>query len=161
MKQLSGGANELADENKGLPALASGVSKVKDGLGTLHNGTDKMDQSISKNSPKIKTGISEINNGAGTLENGAKSLADGATKLDSGVATLADGAKTLKSGMIQLNKKGIKKITKIFKESAPKVIDTIEELLNNGKDYHSFAGIKDGMSGSVKFVFKTQEIEAQ
>ena len=68
--------------------------------------------------------------------------------------------KQLKDGAIKLNDEGISKITDIFGNDAKEAVDTIEDTLNAGKEYKSFSGISDDMSGEVKFIFKTEEIKA-
>ena len=39
--------------------------------------------------------------------------------------------------------------------------DELEQLLDAGASYHTFSGLKDDMSGSVKFVIRTEAIETK
>ena len=161
VKQLSAGADSLSDKTKGLPALEDGAKTLKTGLKTLYDGTDSMNSSLSTNSPKIKSGISKLDSGAAQLENGSKELSDGAGDLDGGVVTLIDGVKELEGGLAKLNNEGIDRITDIFGEKVPDVADTVNSALDRGKNYRSFSGIRDGMTGSVKFIFRTAEVTAE
>ncbi len=161
VKQLSSGADALSDKKEGLPALEEGADTLKKGLKTLYDGTKSMNSELNVNSPKIKSGIQALNSGAAKVQNGSKELADGADVLDNGVYTLVDGVKELKNGIVQLNDEGISKLTEAFGEKVPEVVDVVDSALNRGKEYHSFSGIHDGMTGSVKFIFKTAEITAE
>lgn len=154
---LSQGTTKLS---QGASALKTGTTTLKTGIGTLSSGTDTLNTKVGAASPKIKNGISKINDAAKAISKGAGTLSSGTQTLNDGIITLADGTKELKDGAIKLNDEGIKKITDIFGRDAKNAVDTIEDTLNAGKEYSSFSGIADGMSGEVKFIFKTEEINA-
>lgn len=168
---LASGTGQMTDGtktlSKGTKTLSEGTGKLKTGANTLNkgmkslaDGTKKMRKELGKASPQVKDGIKTVDSGAGKISAGAKSLAKGTDSLGSGIVTLFDGTKTLKDGVIQLNEEGISKITDIFGDDAKDAIDSIEDILNRGKDYKSFTGINENMTGSVKFIFKTAEIKA-
>lgn len=156
-KTLSSGTKTLSD---GTGKLKTGADTLNKGMKSLSDGTKKMNQEIGKASMQVKDGIKTVDSGAGQISDGAGTLSDGTDTLCSGIVTLFDGTKTLKDGVIQLNKDGISKITGIFGEDAKNAVDSIEDILNNGKNYKSFTGINENMTGSVKFIFKTAEIKA-
>ncbi len=159
LAELSGGAGKLKG---GLVKLDNGTGKLKDGTITLFDGTKKLKtgaDAFAQGTGKLYDGTESLYDGSLQVRDGSVKLADGAEQLDTGVGTLLDGTKKLRNGAVKLNKKGIKKITKIFKEDAPAAVETIDDILNRGKEYRSFSGIEEGMSGSVKFIFKTEEIE--
>ena len=161
--QLKDGTTQLKD---GTKSLSAGTKKLKDssdklvsGIKILKDGAVLMDDKIGDASPKIKSGIQQ-------LRDGAKTLKDGSTKIDEGVATLDDGATKLdsgsndiKEGVDTINEKGISQITDIVGDNVPKALEEIEDILNNGRNYDNFSGITKGMSGEVKFIYKTQEIK--
>ena len=122
---------------------------------SLSQGTDKMNSKLGDASSQVKDGIATVNSGAGQISDGAKTLANGTGSLSSGVVT-----KTLKDGVVKLNDEGISKITEIFGDDTKDAVNSIEDILNNGKEYKSFSGIKSDMSGNVKFIFKTAEIKS-
>lgn len=132
--------------NKGMKSLAGGTKQMKNKLGSA--------------STQVQNGIETVDGGAERIKEGAQSLAQGTGELDFGIVTLFDGTKTLKEGVVKLNKEGISKITQIFGKDAEEAIESVQEVLNNGKEYQSFSGINENMTGSVKFIFKTGEIKS-
>lgn len=168
---LASGTSQMADGtktlSKGTKTLSDGTGKLKTGAGTLNKGmkelaggTKKMREKLGVASPQVKEGIASVDIGAGKISAGAKRLAKGTDSLGSGMITLLNGTKTLKDGVIQLNQEGISKITSIFGDDAKNALNIIEDVLNNGKEYKSFTGINENMTGSVRFVFKTAEIKS-
>ena len=162
--KLSDGASTLSQGTKklsqGTSDLKAGATSLKDGVKKLADGANTLSTKIGDASPQIKSGVSKINDAAKAISEGAGTLSSGASTLNDGIITLADGTKELKDGAIKLNDEGISKITDIFGKDAKDAVDTIEDTLNTGKAYKSFSGIGDGMSGEVKFIFKTEEISA-
>lgn len=156
-KTLSSGTKTLSD---GTGKLKTGANTLNKGMKTLVSGTKEMSKELGKASPQVKAGIKSVDSGAGQISDGAKTLVEGTGTLGSGIVTLFDGTKTLKDGVVKLNKDGISKITSIFGDDAKDAIDSIEDILNSGKEYKSFTGINENMTGSVKFIFKTDEIKA-
>ncbi len=146
--------------SKGTAALKTGAGKLKTAMKQLSSGASTLNTKIGAASPKIKSGVSQIDAATKEISKGAGTLSSGTTELDNGIITLADGTKELKDGAIKLNDEGISKITDIFGNDAKEAVDIIEDTLNTGKEYKSFSGISDDMSGEVKFIFKTEEIKA-
>lgn len=176
IKQLDAGVGQLdvgaqtVDQGatkikSGTTALSSGATKLnkgakdtKDGADTLYGGTSKLYKQLKKLSPQVLSGITKLDNGASQIAVGTVKLKKGAGALDSGMLTLADGTDTLKDGVVKLNEEGISKITALAGVKLDNAIDVIQDMLNAGNKYKSFGGIKKGMSGNVKFIFKTTEI---
>ena len=157
-KNLTSGTKDLT---AGTKKLKSGALTLNSGMKQLSEGTGELKSKIGAASPQIKTGINTINSGAVQISGGAKTLSGGAASLNNGIVTLADGTKKLKNGALKLNNEGISKITGIFGEDTKNALDRIEDILNAGKNYKSFTGINNRMSGEVKFIFKTAEIKAE
>lgn len=168
---LVGGTSQMTDGTKtlssGTKSLSNGTGKLKTGAGTLNkgmknlaDGTNEMSKKLGTASPQVKNGIKTVDEGAGEISDGAKTLAKGTGTLDTGIVTLFNGTKTLKNGVVKLNQDGISKITGIFGDDAKEVVNVVEDILNNGKEYKSFTGISENMTGSVKFIFKTEEIKS-
>lgn len=157
--QLAAGAKDLAD---GTSALASGASTLNDKSGLLVAGTSKLKEGgnqlatgvgqLAAGASAAVTGAGEVAKGAGALKTGADALADGA-------GTLADGNKTLADGMAEFKTSGIDKIADVFSGDIENVTSRIDAMMTLGRNYKSFAGIKEDMAGSTKFIIETEGVD--
>lgn len=157
--RLAAGAKELAD---GTSALASGASTLNDKSGLLVAGTSKLKEGgnqlaagvgqLAAGASVAVTGAGEVAKGAGALKTGADTLADGA-------GTLADGNKTLADGMAEFKTSGIDKIADVFGGDIENVTSRIDAMMTLGRNYKSFAGIKEDMAGSTKFIIETEGVD--
>lgn len=157
--QLAAGAKDLAD---GTSALASGASTLNDKSGLLVAGTLKLKEGgnqlatgvgqLAAGASSAATGAGEVATGAGALKTGADTLADGA-------GTLADGNKTLADGMSEFKTSGIDKIADVFSGDIENVTSRIDAMMTLGRNYKSFAGIKEDMAGSTKFIIETEGVD--
>lgn len=137
---LNAGAQEIM---KNIPALNTGVNSLVDGAG------------------KLKDGAGELKDGTGELKDGTGKLKDGGKELKDGVEELRDGSKELKDGVVEFDEEGIQKLVDIFDGDVQELVDRFEGSKEAAQAYKSFSGIADGMQGSVKFVYKTEAIEAK
>ena len=135
---LADGAAEL---NKNSAPLMAGVTSLKDGGSQLASGVSQ-----------LSSGANQVADGAGTLSNGTQTLLDGAN-------TLADGNQTLADGMQEYKEEAIDKLTDLFNGDISGVTDRIDAMTNLAKEYKSFAGISDGVSGTTKFIIETEGID--
>ena len=157
--RLAAGAKALAD---GTSALASGASTLNDKSGLLVAGTSKLKEGgnqlaagvgqLAAGASVAVTGAGEVAKGAGALKTGADTLADGA-------GTLADGNKTLADGMAEFKTSGIDKIADVFGGDIENVTSRIDAMMTLGRNYKSFAGIKEDMAGSTKFIIETEGVD--
>lgn len=157
--QLAAGAKDLAD---GTSALASGTSTLNDKSSLLVAGTSKLKEGgnqlaagvgqLAAGASSAATGAGEVAKGAGALKTGADTLADGA-------GTLADGNKTLADGMAEFKTSGIDKIADVFSGNIENVTSRIDAMMTLGRNYKSFAGIKEDMAGSTKFIIETEGVD--
>lgn len=157
--QLAAGAKDLAD---GTSALASGASTLNDKSSLLVAGTSKLKEGgnqlatgvgqLAAGASAAVTGAGEVAKGAGALKTGADALADGA-------GTLADGNKTLADGMEEFKTSGIDKIADVFGGDIENVTSRIDAMMTLGRNYKSFAGIKEDMAGSTKFIIETEGVD--
>lgn len=106
-------------------------------------------------------GSAKVNAGAKQLKDGAAELKAGASQLVPGEEKLADGSKQLADGIKQLNDKGISKLTGLAGDDLQNLVDRVKATVDVSKDYKSFAGIADGTDGSVKFIYKTDEVKSK
>lgn len=106
-------------------------------------------------------GSAKVNAGAVELKNGAEQLKAGTEQLVPGVEQLADGSKQLADGIKELNEKGISKITGLAGKDLQNLVDRVKATVEVSKSYKSFAGISDEADGSVKFIYKTDEVKGK
>ena len=106
-------------------------------------------------------GSAKVNAGAAELKNGAEQLKAGTEQLVPGVEQLADGSKQLADGIKELNEKGISKITGLAGKDLQNLVDRVKATVEVSKSYKSFAGISDEADGSVKFIYKTDEVKSK
>lgn len=106
-------------------------------------------------------GSAKVNAGAAELKNGAEQLKAGTEQLVPGVEQLADGSKQLADGIKELNEKGISKITGLAGNDLQNLVDRVKATVEVSKSYKSFAGISDEADGSVKFIYKTDEVKGK
>ena len=137
-QKLQAGAAQLHDNSAPLMA---GVTSLKDGGSQLASGVSQ-----------LASGANQVADGAGTLSNGTQTLLDGAN-------TLADGNQTLADGMQEYKEEAIDKLTDLFNGDISGVTDRIDAMSNLAREYKSFAGISDGVSGTTKFIIETEGID--
>lgn len=145
------GANTLAEAvngvDKGLAQLSSQNKNVTDGVDALYQG-----------SSDLNAGLDSLIAGTTSLKDGLDTLSSSSTQLIDGINKLQDGSKKLSTGMKQFDTEGIKKLVSVAGD-----LDSLKSRLNNSitqaKNYNNFSGISDNMDGSVKFVYKTQDIK--
>ena len=106
-------------------------------------------------------GSAKVNAGAKQLKDGTAELKNGAAQLVPGVEQLSDGSKQLADGIKELNDKGISKLTGLAGDDLQNLVDRVKATVEVSKNYKSFAGIADGTDGSVKFIYKTDEVKAK
>ena len=131
----------------GTEQLRNGTSDLLDGVGQLSEGTDA------------------LLDGAGQLYEGSQALVDGAGQLDDGTGDLLDGANQLFDGMSELkdgldefNDEAIQKLISYLNDDFETMSDRAEAMIDLAKDYTSYSGIADNMTGITQFVIKTDGI---
>ena len=159
-KQLAGGLSSLAD---GAKELANGSGSLTDGARQLVDGSDSLTdgtKQLSDGSGKLVEGTKQLVEGSGTLYGGLKTLQDGSGALIDGVSKLKDGSKELSDGIKKFNEEGIQKIIDAFDGDLSELVARFKAIMDASRNYNSFAGISDKMDGSVKFIYRTDSIEA-
>ena len=148
-KKLSRGADKL---NAGVSGSTNtqGLSDLADGLVAMASGIDQ----LKSGSDKLISNDKKLLGGAGDLAEGAKALSDGAKKLD-------DGAGELYDGVVRLDEEGIEKITDAFSGDIRPLARKLRAMIDAGKQYESFSGKSDDMTGLVKFVYRMDSISGE
>jgi putative membrane protein len=133
---------------QGLITYTDGVKQADSGAGELLTG-----------SGQLAAGASELSDGADTLSSGLNTLKEGSSSLIDGVTQLKDGAMQLSDGLTEFDEKGIQKLIDALDGDLNGLITRIRATADVSKDYNSFSGIPDDMTGSVKFIYRTDSIE--
>ena len=159
---LSAGVQKLYNEGieplaVGMQSLNNSVPELMKGIQTLNNGA----ATLNDNSAALKSGVNTLNSKGSELNAGAATLDNNSGMLNDGAAKLNDGAKKLSDGMIQFDEEGIQKLSDAYHGDVEELLDRVDQVLDAGASYHTFSGLKDDMSGSVKFVIRTEAIETK
>ena len=133
----------------------SGLQDYTDGVAQAYAGSK--DLAIGSN--ELKGGSQQLKDGAQQLYDGISSFQSGSSALVDGVSQLKDGGMQLSEGMKQFNEDGIQKITEAFQGDLSQLAARLKALGDVSRSYQNYSGIADGMSGSVKFVYRTASIE--
>ena len=138
-----------------------GVVDYTNGASAAYEGSKK----LSKGADTVADAIGEISNGASSLSNGADELYAGTSKLNnstgalkSGVKKLTNGAMQLSSGLQQFNKEGVGRLVSLS-DDVDSLIERLRVIQKVSKNYRTYSGIADDMDGSVKFIYKTDNVE--
>ena len=135
---------------QGLLAYTAGVASASDGSKQLAEGTQTLYE-----------GTQDLTDGTGELRSGTRELKEGSDKLVDGIGELWDGGRELRDGVNEFNEEGIQKLIDTFDGDVQGLADRLRAVQNLSREYRSFAGISDEMEGSVKFIYKTDAIEAE
>lgn len=133
----------------GLQSYTAGVSRAAAGAGELKTGTDD----LKSGTGKLYAGAAELYDGILTLKNGVPALVDGITQLRDGAMQLSDGLK-------EFNEQGVQKLVDAVDGDLAGLTARLRAMIDVSNHYRSFAGINDDMDGQVKFIYRTDDIEA-
>lgn len=146
-----------------VPSLENAGDTFEE-LGQVSTLADSIRQ-LSAGSAQLKEGVTAFNNGVGQLSDGIAALRTGSGQLagsgDSlvqGCAALTEGLQALQKGMITFDEEGIQKIADLAGDDLQNVLTQIRALKEADGAYQSFSGLKEGQSGSVRFIIETDEI---
>lgn len=154
-------ANPTATVAGGVAAVSAGIDELQTKLGTgtsdqpgLTTGVEALASGVSQ----LADGANELNQKSSTLNSGMSTLKNGGEQLVSGVGVLASGADTLASGISEYKTEAIDKLADAFGGDIGKVTSRINAMKELSTNYKSYAGIKDGMNGSTKFIIETEAV---
>ena len=134
VKTLKGQLDSFGEFYAGLADYTAGVDEAADGADTLFAG-------------------------AGTLYAGILQLSDGTTQFKDGVRKLSDGALQLSDGIKEFNEQGVQKLVDAVNGDLAGLSARVKAMIDVSKDYQSFSGKDADTSGSVKFIYRTDEIK--
>lgn len=154
-EKISAGAGQIAELRvslnsyqtfyEGLLAYTAGVEQAYEGSKSLYEG-----------SSSLAEGLKQAKDALALVDDGVKELQEGATQLTDGASKLKDGSMQLSDGIKQLNEEGIQKIVDLADNV--EVIDRMDAIVEVSKSYNNYSGINNSMDGTVKFIYKTDEV---
>jgi len=133
----------------GLMDYTSAVAQAAGGASALSSGADK-----------LKDGTAALYDGVSSLYDGILTMKDGTPALVDGITRLKDGAMRLSDGLSRFSEEGISKLLDTA-DDAEALVERFKAVVNVSKNYKAFAGISDDEDGSVKFIYRTDEIKAE
>ena len=78
--------------------------------------------------------------------------------MSEGISALTEGAGALNEGLIQFNDEAIQKLVDAANGDLGGLVERLNAVSDAAESYRSYSGISDGTKGSVKFIFRTDEI---
>lgn len=140
----------------GLSAYTSGVSQSVAGAQTLQEGAEQ----LKNGAVQLKKGTDSLGAGTSALYEGITALEEGGTAMSDGISRLADGSKQLDEGLSQFNEEAVQKLVDAVNGDLDGLIERLRAISEVSETYNNYSGIADGTSGSVKFIYRTEAIEA-
>ena len=136
-------------------SVASGFAQLSTGFDQLASGSDELAQGADA---YIKA-VGQASQGADVLAKGSAELDDASAALYSGLAELHDGAEALHNGVQGFSDKVEDELSDNLGSRLQDIVRRLKAMQQAGKAYQSFAGLADGMTGNVKFIVETAEIQ--
>lgn len=135
---------------QGLLGYTAGVAQAQSGAGELSQGLG----SLKGGAESLSAGAEQLYDGILTMQNGAPALIDGVTQL-------RDGAMELHGGLEEFNREGVQKLVDAFCGDLNGLADRLDALRAVSERYTSFSGADPDMDSQVRFVWRTEAVEAQ
>ena len=159
---------QFSSASQAARILADGLQQATEGFGTdsqagtliyaaasLKSGADQLDDGLAmleSKSGELATGMSQI-------ASGVSQISQGASQLSNATQQAADGSDSMAEGLQKFNDEGVSKIADAIDNRIVRLGNRFTAVTDAGGSYKNFAGITEGTTGSVKFVFETEAIE--
>ncbi len=131
----------------GLNSYTAGVDRAAAGAATLKAGA-----------ATLSGGASQLEAGSKELYSGAKTLRDAVPALTDGVEQLRDGAKALSDGLHQFDEEAVEQLVEALDGDLNGLLARARAIAGAAEAYASYSGLADGMTGAVRFIYRTEEI---
>ena len=118
-------------------------------------------QDLYVGTAQLAEGTARLFAGSRSLHAGLKTMQSGGKALKDGVRKLTDGAMQLSDGCRQFYEEGIQKLVDVMNGDLGNVVERLKACADASKAYCNFSGIADGMDGNVRFLYRTDSIEAE
>lgn len=106
-------------------------------------------------------GLAAYTQGAASAAAGAAQINEAMPALTQGVSQLRSGAMQLKTGLAVLNASGIQRITGLAGDDLDDLMARVRAIVAAAQDYQSFSGVAPSAQGAVRFIWRTDAIEAK
>lgn len=126
------------------------MAQAADGAGRLKGGADELRDGTGK----LYAGASELSGGILAMKNSTPALTEGITQL-------RDGAQQLSEGLVRFNDQGIQKLADALDDDLDGLVERLRATLDASRRYNNFSGLDSRMDGQVKFIYRTDSIEAE
>ena len=143
-------AASLQELQTGLTALQTGTAQLQEGSGQLEAGVAAFGE-----------GIQQLYQGSTALHQGSGQLSSAGTALISGLDTMISGMDSLHQGLIKFDEDGIRELSDLTGKDLTNLANRIRALKNTDGKYDNYGGIREGETGSVRFIIETDEIKAE
>lgn len=134
-----------------VAALATGAQQLSTGAQTLASGASGL--------TSLQNGIGSLTNALGQFRTGLATIQSGSSTLNSSAKQLTDGTAALQNGMGQFWDQGLSPLQSLDTDKMSQALSVKDEMIQFADQYTSFTGTGDGISSSVKFIVKTDEIK--
>lgn len=143
-------AAALQELQTGLTALQTGTAQLQEGSGQLEAGVAAFGE-----------GIQQLYQGSTALHQGSGQLSSAETALISGLDTMISGMDSLHQGLIKFDEDGIRELSDLTGKDLTNLANRIRALKKADGKYDNYGGIREGETGSVRFIIETDEIKAE
>ena len=143
-------AAALQELQTGLTALQTGTAQLQEGSGQLEAGVSAFGE-----------GIQQLYQGSTALHQGSGQLSSAGTALISGLDTMISGMDSLYQGLIKFDEDGIRELSDLTGKDLTNLANRIRALKKADGKYDNYGGIREGETGSVRFIIETDEIKAE
>lgn len=153
---VQGYAAQLSGLSENAAMLSGSLDELKQAVSKLKTGSEAVTQGIYA----YADGIGKVKEGTAALGTGTTQLVTAGAQLGTGMSALAQGGTALADGMSTFDQDGIQKLKDLAGEDLEKLLDRVKAVKKADESYQSYAGIKEGSKGEVKFIIETAEIKA-
>ena len=149
-----GQLQNLLEQLNSYNTFYQGVLQYTGGVDTAARGA----ADLKSGSSRLSAGASALSKGAAALNSGIGELQTGADTLVDGVSQLKDGSMQLSQGLKEFDESGVQKLVDAVDGDLNGVITRFRAMIDVSADYRTFGGISPDMDGTVRFIYKTDEI---
>lgn len=131
---------------------ASIANTLAQSLLPLLTGTGQLSQTLGD----AFNGLADT---VGKLKEGTQALSDAGTDLQDGVSQLNDGTGELADSVQDFQKDSVPSLTDLAGEPLRALLDRVRAVQQADLGYQNFSGLAEGQTGSVSFLFETEELK--
>lgn len=157
--QLAGACQEAASQ-AAQSAVVAGAESAKKNVASQIEAIQANGYSLVSGAKALSKGTQTLADQIPALTEGITALKDATGQIVDGVDELNGGSHELADGMVEFDEEGISRIVNSYNGDIKPLTDRLQAVLDAGEDYQTFSGVADGVSGSVKFVYKLDAVKA-